>query len=76
MVETGDQSPEELLDAGRELAIQTAGKAMEAHYAAFERTGDFTERGAADAARIRMEKLIKERSPAQVAKLERERGLQ
>ena len=68
-------TPDELLDRGRELAIQTAGKAMEPHYAAYERTGDFSERGAADAARLNMERLIKERSPAQIAKMERERGL-
>lgn len=70
-----DLTPDELLDQGRELAIKTAGKAMEAHYAAYERTGDFSERGAADAARLNMERLIAERSPAQIARMERERGL-
>ena len=75
MSATIDLTPDELLDQGRELAIQTAGKSMEAHYAAYERTGDFGERGAADAARLRMEKLIKERRPEFVAKLEVERGL-
>lgn len=75
MTATIDLTPDELLDQGRELAIQTAGKVMEAHYAAYERTGDFGDRGAADASRLNMERLIAERSPAQIARMERERGL-
>lgn len=70
-----EPTPEELMDMGRELAIRIAGKAMEAHVAEWIRTGDFGERGAADAARLRMERLIKERRPEFVARLEMERGL-
>lgn len=70
-------SPDELLDMGRELAIRIAGKVMCAEMELAVLNGEtyFMHRGNADRARLRMEALINERSPAMVAKLERERGL-
>lgn len=71
------QTPDELLDAGRELAIKKAGELMCAEMELAVQNGNeyFLHRGNADRARLRMETLIRERSPAMVARLEAERGL-
>jgi hypothetical protein len=62
-------------DAEREAAIVQAGKAIEHYMAEYERTGCFGARGDADRSRRLMEMLIRGRSPEQVARMERERGL-
>ena len=62
-------------DLQREVAILLAGRDIETAMARYAESGCFADRGAADAARLRMEELIRGRSPAVVARLERERGL-
>jgi hypothetical protein len=62
-------------DAQREVEILHAGREIEEHMRQYAETGDFAARGAADRARLRMEELIRGRSPEVVAQLERERGL-
>ena len=63
-------SPQEL-----ELHIQHCGKLMQAAMADYEASGCFSDRGEADAWRLRMEAAIKARTPETVAAMETERGL-
>lgn len=58
-----------------ERHIRDCGRLMQAAYAKWNAYGDFADHGEADHWRMAMEEAIKSRSPAQVAKLERERGL-
>ena len=58
-------------DLQREVAILLAGRDIETAMARYEATGCFNDRAAADAARLRMEELIRGRSSAQVARMER-----
>jgi hypothetical protein len=69
------KSTQPLTDSEREAAIVQAGKAIEHYMAEYERTGCFGARGDADRSRRLMELLIRGRSPEQVARMERERGL-
>ena len=62
-------------DLQREVAILLAGRDIETAMARYAESGCFADRGAADAARLRMEELIRGRSASVVAQLERERGL-
>lgn len=59
----------------RELRIQAEGLLMQAEMLDWERTGYLGARAGADYHRMRMERLIAERSPETVAAMERERGL-
>lgn len=65
----------DMSDAQREVQIIHEGRAVEYHMAKYAETSDLGELGAAHGARLRMESLIRGRSPAQVARMERERGL-
>lgn len=67
--------PFTITDEQREAAIALAAAAVERHMAEYERTHCFGAYGNADRARMSMESLIKLRSPEQIAKMERERGL-
>jgi hypothetical protein len=69
------QMPAPMSDAERESAIKRAGLAVERHMAEYERTGCFAARGNADRARLAMQALIRGRSAARMARMERERGL-
>jgi epoxyqueuosine reductase QueG len=62
-------------DLQREIAIQHEAREVEQYMRRYADSGCFSDRGAADRARLRMEELIRGRSPEYVAKLERERGL-
>lgn len=62
-------------DAERELHIQSCGVLMEIAMRRWCETGDFSFRGEADRWKLLMQEAIKSRSPAQVAKMERERGI-
>lgn len=64
-----------LTDAERERHIKHCGELMELAMQRWYETGDFGHRGEADRWRILMEEAIKSRSPAQVARMEAERGL-
>jgi hypothetical protein len=64
-----------LTDEERERHIRSCGILMEAAMRSWSETGDFTYRGEADRWKLLMQEAIKGRSPAQVAKMERERGL-
>lgn len=66
---------EPMSDAERELHIRSCGYLMEDAMRRWCETGDFGYRGEADRWRILMEQAIKSRSAAQVARMERERGL-
>lgn len=59
----------------REEAIRHAGRLIEKHMAEWERSGCFAARGKAIYAQQCMERLIKGRSPEQVASMERAAGL-
>lgn len=65
----------DLADQERELRIQAEGLLMQAEMLDWERTGYLGARAVADYHRMRMERLIAERSPETVAAMERERGL-
>jgi hypothetical protein len=69
------EAPHDCADAQREVEILHAGREIEEHMRQYAETGDFAARGAADRARLRMEELIRGRSPEVVARLEQERGL-
>lgn len=62
-------------DQERELRIQAEGLLLQAEMLAWERTGDFGARGAADAHRLRMGGLIAGRSEAIRERMARDRGL-
>jgi hypothetical protein len=62
-------------DGERECAIALAGSMVEHHMGEWQAHGCFTDRAAADVARLRMEALIKGRSAEQVRRLEIARGL-
>jgi hypothetical protein len=64
-----------LSDLSREVAIQHEAREVEQCMRRYGETNCFSDRGAADRARLRMEELIKGRSAAQVERMERERGL-
>lgn len=64
-----------MTDADRERLIASAGYQLQAWMAEYERTSCFSTRGTADFWRLRMEALIRERSPEQVRAMELERGL-
>lgn len=59
-------------DLQREVAIQQAGREIEAAMARYAESGNFADRGEADAARLRMQGLIAGRSAEQVARMEAE----
>jgi hypothetical protein len=71
-----DEGDSSISDCQREAAIVNAGREIEEHMRAYGESGDFTDRAAADAARLRMEALIRGRSAGQVARMEQERGLE
>jgi hypothetical protein len=58
-----------------EQHIQHCTHLMELAYGRYEATGCFSDRGEADRWRLARDEAVKARSPAQVAKMERERGL-
>ncbi|MHB1201473.1 MAG: hypothetical protein ACYCZ6_18360 [Polaromonas sp.] len=58
-----------------EIHIKQCGQLMQDAYARYEVSGDFSERGEADAWRMTMERAIALRSPAVVASMEAERGI-
>ena len=62
-------TPDELLDEALELEIQAAGKRIEAYVAQAEGQQYMHFMGLADGARLRMEALIRQRSPAQVERM-------
>jgi predicted secreted protein len=64
-----------MTDAERERAIEAAGEQLAAWVCEFSRTGCSEHLVSAHFWRRRMEQLIAERSPAQVARMEVERGL-
>jgi hypothetical protein len=64
-----------LSDLSREVAIQHEAREVEQFMRRYGETNCFSDRGAADRARLRMEELIRGRSPEYVARLERMRGL-
>ena len=64
-----------LADQERELRIQAEGLLMQAEMLDWERTGYLGARARADYHRMRMERLIAERSPETVARMECERGI-
>lgn len=64
-----------LTDAELERHIKSCGWLMEDAMQRWYDTGCFSHRGEADRWRLLMEEAIKSRSPAQVAKMERERGI-
>jgi hypothetical protein len=64
-----------LSDAAREAAIHKAGDLFLRYWAKWEATGDFQYRGDADRALRLQSLLIQGRSPEQVARMEKERGL-
>lgn len=57
-------------DLAREVAIQQAGRDIEAAMGRYGDSGNFADRGEADAARLRMQELIAGRSPEQVARMQ------
>lgn len=65
----------DLADQERELRIQAEGLLMQAEMLDWERTGYLGARAGADFHRMRMEKLIAERSEAVKARMAREKGL-
>lgn len=69
------QMPPETADEKRERLILEAGESMQAAYREWEVSGCFDARGQADAERLRMEELIRGRSPEMVRRLEIQRGL-
>ncbi len=64
-----------MTDEEREEHIQSCGRLMEAAMERWERDGLIVDRGDADRWHLLMVEAIKARSPAQVARMERERGL-
>lgn len=62
-------------DEEREKHIASCGYLMEDAWRRYCETGCFSHRGEADRWRLLMEEAIRGRSAAQVARLERERGL-
>jgi hypothetical protein len=62
-------------DAIHEQRIAYCREQMELSYRLYEKHGDVVHREAATYWRIEFERAIAQRSPAQVAKLDRERGL-
>jgi hypothetical protein len=74
-ISVSDIPCDELSDEDRERLIRRAGRMMRLYMARYERSSCFADRGVADYWRMTMQADIKARSPAQVAKLERERGL-
>lgn len=65
----------ELTDEERERHIKSCGVLMEAAMQRWHDHGDFADRGEADRRRLLMEDAIRSRSPAQVARMEEQRGL-
>lgn len=70
-----DQSIRPMSDAERELHIKDCGDLMQAAMVRYEDSNNFHDRADADAWRMLMEKAIKARSPEQVARMEKEKGL-
>ena len=62
-------------DEFRELLIKALGDLMQEQYAIWDKEGCFDAKGRADMLLGQQNRLICERSPEMVAKLERERGL-
>lgn len=69
------RASEPLTDAGREEAIQLAGRLFLRYWAKWEATSDFQYRGDADRALRLQNLLIAGRSAEQVRRMEIERGL-
>jgi hypothetical protein len=69
------KAPVGLSDQEREAHIRDATHLMEMAWAAYEMTGCLSSRGAADQFRIMRDEAIRARSPAQVRRMEIERGL-
>lgn len=69
------QSIRPMSDAERELHIKDCGDLMQAAMVRYEDSNNFHDRADADAWRMLMEKAIKSRSPEQVARMEKEKGL-
>ena len=67
--------PLPLIGQERELCIQAEGLLMQAEMLAWERTGDFGAKGAANRHLDRMKELIKGRSDTVRARMAAERGL-
>jgi hypothetical protein len=70
-----DDFREPMTDSEREQHIKDCGWLMEDAMRRYCETGDFGYRGEADRWKLLMNDAIKSRSPAQVAKMEQERGL-
>ena len=70
-----DQSIRLMSDQERELHIKDCGELMQAAMARYEASNNLHDRADADAWRMLMEKAIKARSPEQVARMEKEKGL-
>lgn len=64
-----------MTDQEREEAIADMGQLMTSAYARYEITHCFSDKGRADFYRMAMERLISQRSPAQIKQMELERGL-
>ena len=67
--------PQTFTDDDREQAIVRAGNAMKAAFARYEGSSNFADLGDAHRARMSMERLIRGRSAAQIARMEVERGI-
>lgn len=70
-----DGSAVALTDDERESLIRRAGRMMRLAMARYERSNCFSDRGMADYWRMTMQADIRARSPAQIARMEQERGL-
>ena len=64
-----------MTDNERELHIKSCGDLMTQAYAQYEASSCFGDKGSADGWRMCMERAVAARSPAQVARMEAERGL-
>lgn len=73
--QVGEGRVSSVTDEERERLIRRAGRMMRLSMARWERYGCFGDRGMADYWRLTMESDIKARSPAQVARMEAQRGL-
>jgi hypothetical protein len=72
-IDVGDSARD--ADAIHEQRIAYCREQMELSYRLYEKHGDAVHREAATYWRIEFERAIEQRSPAQVAKMEKERGL-
>jgi hypothetical protein len=74
-VDVGQAPRDQISDEERERLIRRAGRMMRLSMARYERSGCFSDRGLADYWLLTMQADIRARSPAQVARMEAERGL-